>query len=215
MSNERKGWTEIVTSEDYDKHMANIGQASANSEMVKQMFQDYPLMGSRLLIPGCGTGQMFDYITPDVFGSGTQLTLTDINPTFLEKTKERLRRFRGTNYEVMIDDIEDTKLTGEYGGILIVLVLHNVSWVKSLESMFRLSPEQLYIIEMEQDLSKRKIRKRKIPESMRRYEEEVKIELIPREELIDFISGKGYDLRRLYEKKVPDNKTMVGFVFEK
>jgi SAM-dependent methyltransferase len=214
MSNERKGWTEIVTPEDYDKHMAATGEASANSEMVRQMFQDYPLRGSRLLIPGCGTGQMFDYITPDVFGSGTQLTLTDINPTFLERTRKRLRKFRGT-YEVMTDDIEDTKLTGEYGGILIVLVLHNVSWVKSLESMFRLTPRQLYIIEQEQDLSKRKTAKRKIPESMRRYEETVKIELIPREEIINFISGKGYDLRRLYETKVPDNKTMVGYVFEK
>jgi len=215
MSNERKGWMKIITSEDYDKHMAATGEAAANSKIIKKMFKDYPLRGKRLLIPGCGTGQMFDYISPKDLGSSIELALTDINPTFLEKTRERIEKFTGTNYKIIQDDIESTKLNGKYDGILIVLVLHNVSWEKSLKSLAGLNPKQLYIIEMEQDLSLRLIGERKIPETIKKYGEYVKIKLIPREELIRYIHGMGFKLKKLYETKVLDNKTMVGFVFEK
>jgi hypothetical protein len=215
-SNERKGWLEVITPEELDKHMANIGQAHVNAGLVKQMFQEYPLRGTRLLIPGCGTGQMFDYIVPADLGPQTQLTLTDINTNFLVQTERRLRKFPAPKYRLEVDNVEETKLRGKYDGVLAILVFHHVDWKKSLDSLLTLHPEQFYIIEQEQDTSKPAVtRERDLPASIRSYSDFANPSLIPRNELIGRMKHLGYNLRKVYEKQVPDNKTMVGFVFER
>ena len=109
---EKKGWMKIITADDLDSHMAAIGQAEANAGIVKQMFAECPLKpNSGLLIAGCGTQcQLFDYICPSDLGNNIKLALTDINPSFLAKSKERLKRFLGVSYKTGIEDIEHTKL---------------------------------------------------------------------------------------------------------
>ncbi len=55
----RRAWLEVVSGDDYDQHMATIGQAQVNASLVCQMLGDHPLgPGARLLFVGCGTGQI-------------------------------------------------------------------------------------------------------------------------------------------------------------
>ncbi len=58
---EKIGWTNIITADDLDTHLIDIGQAKVNASIVAQMLTDFPLNNNAtLLIPGCGTGQIFD-----------------------------------------------------------------------------------------------------------------------------------------------------------
>lgn len=214
---ERKGWMKIISAEELDSHMAAIGQAEANADIVKQMFAEYPLQSnSRMLIAGCGTAQLLDYIRPSDFGSNIELVLTDINPSFLAKARERLKRFPGINYTAQEDDIEDTKLSGTYDGALVVLVLQHVEWHKALDSLVGLNPSKFYIIEQEQDPSQHAVTKsRQLSEAWRRYAKVANPHLIQRKELTDYLAKKGYEVIGSYERAVLDNKIMYGSVFEK
>ena len=215
-SGERKGWMKIISVNDLDSHMAAIGQAQANAEIIQQMFRDYDLRKeAKLLISGCGTGQLFDYAKPSDLGD-FELTLTDINSAYLSATEQRLGKFGGVKYNLKIDDIEATNLQGHYDGILIVLVLQHVEWKKALDSMSKLKPTRFYIIEQEQDPTQHFVTKsRKLSQAFQKYAEIANPQLIPRNELIDYLKEKGYSNVKIYERQVPDNKTMVGFVFEK
>ncbi|MBI2522803.1 class I SAM-dependent methyltransferase [Candidatus Woesearchaeota archaeon] len=213
---EREGWMEIISAEELDAHMAAIGQAEANADITKQMFLEHPLRpNSRLLIPGCGTAQLFDYVQPSDLGSDIKLVLTDINPSFLAKARKRLQRFSGIDYHMQMDDIEETKLTGPYDGALVVLVLQHVEWQKAIDSLVSLNPSKLYIVEQEQDPSQHAVTKsRQLSEAWRKYAEIANPKLVPRTELTNYMADKGYSLVETYERKVPDKKTMVGFVFQ-
>jgi hypothetical protein len=71
-SNLRPAWTRIATGEDYDEHTAAVGQAQAAARLTVELLPGADLRrGSRIVIAGSGTGQMFDH-----------LICTDLNPTF-------------------------------------------------------------------------------------------------------------------------------------
>ena len=215
-ANERKAWLEKISVGDLESRMAAIGQAQANANLVKKMFKSHPLKkGARLLIAGCGTGQLFDYASPNDLGKNIEITLTDINQSYLSKAEERLSGFSGIKYSTARDDIENTRLNQSYDAVLAVLVLLHVEWKKALASMLRLNPRRLYIIEQEQDASKPAVGGSvMLKGGWLWYAENVPVKLIPRNELINYLHDKGYDAK-IYQKEVPDNKKMVGFVFEK
>ena len=88
----RQAWTEIVTADDYEEHMASIGQAQAAAELTEHLIRSASLTaGGRITIAGAGTGQMFDFQAPAIFRP-YRLTCTDLNPTFLSRLRERLAR---------------------------------------------------------------------------------------------------------------------------
>ena len=63
----RRAWIEIVTVNDYDEHMASIGQAQAAAELTACLIELASLpAGSSMTIVGAGTGQMFDFLDPEV-----------------------------------------------------------------------------------------------------------------------------------------------------
>lgn len=133
----------------------------------------------------------------------------------LKAAEKRLDRY-GAPYQILVDDIESTKVKGHYDAVLLALVLLHVDWKKSLENMLRLNPYSFYIIEQKQDLRKLSVTKRrKLPPSIKKYAEVEGVQLIPSEELTDFMKKKGYKLLYRIEKPVPDNKKMVGFVYKK
>ena len=105
-----RAWTEIITAEDYEEHMASIGQAQAAAELTHRLIESASLRpGSRITIAGAGTGQMFDFLVLGVFGPH-RLTCADLNPVFLARLRERLER-HGLEAEILEDDIERTALT--------------------------------------------------------------------------------------------------------
>ena len=61
----RDAWANLIRAEDYEAHMAAVGQAQANAHLVADYFLQAPLLpGARILFLGAGTGQVFDYVSP-------------------------------------------------------------------------------------------------------------------------------------------------------
>ncbi len=213
---EKDAWLHIVDPNDLDLHMANIGQAPANANIVKTFFSEYPLKaGSSLLIPGCGTCQMFDYINPLDIGN-VKITFTDINLKMLAKAKNRLQKYDISKYSFIKDDIENTVISGKYDAVLLSLVLLHIDWKKSIKNILAFSPSAIYIIEQSQKSFVSPVtKKRDLPKSIREYAKITNSGLINLPELINFLNKEGFRLIREINCEVPDMKVMHGFVFLK
>ena len=60
---------------------------------------------AEILMPGAGTGQLLDYLDPDIAAS-FRWVFTDINAAFLERLVERARRQPSLRYVYQVDDAE-------------------------------------------------------------------------------------------------------------
>lgn len=211
---EREAWLHIIEPEDLDAHLAEIGQAEANARITRNFFKKHPMKeGSKLLIHGCGTCQMFDYMRHSDIGN-VSITFADISPKMLEVAERRLKKYE-IPHKLIVDDIENTNISEHYDGILLTLVLLHVDWKSALRNMSRLTP-LFYIIEQEQDSEKPSITEgRQLPASIEKYSKVEAVKLVPRKELTSFMKENGYELIYTTEKPVQDNKVMVGLIYEK
>jgi 16S rRNA A1518/A1519 N6-dimethyltransferase RsmA/KsgA/DIM1 with predicted DNA glycosylase/AP lyase activity len=108
--NLRLAWTEIVTADDYEEHMAAIGQAQAAAALTQSIIQTAALpRGAHVVIVGAGTGQMLDFMDTSLL-STFGMTCTDLNRSFLLRLEERLTN-HGLRATILEDDIEHTTLT--------------------------------------------------------------------------------------------------------
>jgi ubiquinone/menaquinone biosynthesis C-methylase UbiE len=115
----REAWTRIVLADDLDAHMAAVGQAQANAALVETMMTAKEVPERKtVLVAGAGTGQMFDYVN-DSFLAPYHVTFTDINGAFLDRLRERLAG-ASLSYETVVDDIEDSKLSGPFGMAVVI-----------------------------------------------------------------------------------------------
>ncbi len=211
---ERRAWLEILKPEELDLHMASIGQAEANADIVRQMFAAFPLpAGSKLLIHGCGSCQMLDFLSLADLGD-VVFTCADLSPAMLEVGKQRLEKVHHVKYSVVVDDIENSALRGRYEAVLLVLVLLHVDWRKSLENMIRLQPRRFYIIEQEQasGVSPVTVKEKLLP-SLENYRAITEMTLVPRPDLTDFMKARGFAMSWRVTQPVPGDKAMAGYVF--
>lgn len=212
---EMEAWLHVVEPHDLDAHMRNIGQAAANAEITRELFKKYPLAsGSKLLIHGCGTCQMFDYIKPSDIGD-VRITFADINESMLELAEKRIKRHKILRYRILRDDIENSKIKEHHDAVLLTLVLLHVNWRESLESIIRLAPSSIYIIEQKQSRGPSVTKERELPSSIRRYTQVAEAELVSLEELKAFLVKRGYVRIYVTGRSVPDKKRMVGLVYRK
>lgn len=210
---ERDAWLNIVEASDLDSHMASVGQAEANAAIVKEMFVRHPLAeNGRLLIHGCGTCQMFDYVDLSIFGK-SDITFADLSPRMLEVARQRLARFANSSHRIVVDDVERSSLSGSYDAVLLVLVLLHVNWKKALENILRLGVSSLYIIEQSQATAFSMTPTAQNLPSMQRYQEVASPVLVSPDDLSDFLGKRGFKLLWMTEREVPGNKSMHGFVF--
>jgi SAM-dependent methyltransferase len=214
MGEERKVWIDIVKADDLDAHMAENGQAKANASLVSQMFREFPLNEkSKILIPGCGTGQMFDFMNPLEL-SRYEITFTDINDAFIECLKGRLKRNKIFKYHTCKDDLEDSHLSGSYDGILVVLLLEHIDWKKGLGCLLRFCPKNIYFIIQEQTPGSEILAADKVLRpSISEFAKISKMKLISRQELTRFLGDQGFSRLGEFVSDVPDNKRMIGLVF--
>src|SRR5713226_2101872 len=127
-SNLRKGWTEVVTGDDLDQHLAAIGQAQVNAQLLGEMLADSALPAdAELLLAGVGTGQLFDYADVDALAL-YRLTCTDINAQFLAALDARLRKAPRLRASVKLDDLETTALGGPFDAVAAILLLEHIAW---------------------------------------------------------------------------------------
>src|SRR5581483_1717950 len=123
----RRAWTTIVIPDDYEQHMASIGQAQAAARLTTQIIAWAQLApGSRITVAGAGTGQMLDHLD----AAGVQpfrLVFSDLNSTFLARLSVRLKTHR-LEAEVVKDDIEQTRLKPEPDLLIATLLLEHIEW---------------------------------------------------------------------------------------
>ena len=212
---EREAWLHVITPEDIDVLMAGNGQAEANAAHVRALLLAHPLgPNARLLVHGCGTCQVLDYLKPADF-HGATITFADLSEPMLAFAKRRAASRHGLHYRFVIDDIEDTALTGTYEAVLLSMVLLHVDWNKALRNVVGLRPDCVYVIEQERNAGTPATGAvgRTLPLSIQRYAGTVAVKLVPRKGLIDSMKALGYGLVHLRETGVPDGKKMVGMVF--
>jgi 2-polyprenyl-3-methyl-5-hydroxy-6-metoxy-1,4-benzoquinol methylase len=213
----REAWTEIITVEDYEGHMAEIGQAKANAEMVRDFIFDLDLKGTeRILFAGAGPGQMFDYIGEETFG-GAHVVLTDINEKFVERLEKRAKQAGLTNFEVLIDDVESPNVEGPFDLVVLVLVLEHVDWQKALHALSALSASRFLIIVqrnpegMHTAVSPNRTLRPSLLEAMKGEPSQ----LLDEQELIEFLTQLGYTIQMTDQELVEDGKLMCGYLFTK
>lgn len=210
----RRAWTQILTGEDYDEHMAAVGQAQAVAVLTAELIRDADLpTGSRLVVAGAGTGQMFDFLSPDLFHP-FELICTDLNPKFLARLRGRLFR-QGIRALIFADDIEQTALPEGPDFLLAVLLLEQIDWRKGVEAITALRPAACGIVIQENPagMTSAVTPGRVIPASMAAAFEAAQPKLVPRGELPSAFDVRGYRCARTCIREVADEKRLISLLF--
>jgi len=212
----RDAWSRTITADDYEAHMAAIGQAQANAALVAEYLQAQPpSRHASLLFPGAGTGQMFEYVSPEIL-LPFNLTFTDINAGFLNRLRTRLTRTAGLRYSMVVDDLEQTTLSRCFDLVLAVLVLEHVERRLALATLCTLTERELFVVLQENPPNERMALTaiHEIPETMKVFRE-VHPTLIPGDDLQSEMSNRGF--RRTYsaQRFVADGKKMLALGFRR
>ena len=210
----RRAWTEIITGDDLDQHLAAIGQAQAGAELAAWMLRNAaPPAGGRVVIAGAGTGQMLDFLDAGLLRP-FELTFTDLNPTFLKRLTERLAR-HGLSATVLEDAIEQTAIEPAPDLLMITLVLEHIDWRRGVESIAALAPAACGIVIQENPagMASGITPGRQRPPSMAKAFETAHITLVPQVELAAAFAARGYPCRETWPLDVADGKKLVGMLF--
>ena len=209
----REAWITIIRAEDYEAHMAAVGQAQANAKLVAEyLAAQSPGAGASLLFLGAGTGQMFDFVSPTVL-LPYQTTFADINAAYLRRLDERLHEVEGLRYATVLDDVEKPGLIPGFDTVLTVLLLEHVDWRKAVSTIGGLAGERTFVVIQENPATlTTAITPRGIPGTMKIFTE-VHPTLIPRIELITEFARHGFALNYLAEKTVAEGKRMLALGF--
>lgn len=213
----KESWSQIITVEDYEGHMAEIGQAKANALIVQNFMLELEVKPKdRILFAGAGPGQMFDYIPQKTFGGG-HIVFTDINERFLTRLEERAKQEGLTNFEVVLDDVEDPQVKGPFDLVVLVLVLEHVQWRKALAKLAQLPASAFLIVVQENPVglasavSPQRVLRPSLQEAMKGQH----AELVDQSELITEMGTVGFTVLKTDRESVADGKTMCGFVFSR
>ncbi len=210
----RRAWTQIVTGEDYDEHMAGIGQAQAGANLTCQIIRSAaPPAGSRVVIAGAGTGQALDFVDPSLLRP-FRLTFTDLNPAFLTRLARRLAK-HGLVAAVLEDDIEQSALEPSPELLLATLLLEHIEWRRGVDAIARLRPAACGIVIQEnpEGINSAITPGRQIPASLARAVEIAHATLVPRQDLLIEFASRGYVCKDTWAREVADGKTLVALLF--
>jgi hypothetical protein len=210
----RRAWTQIVTAEDYEQHMAAIGQAQAAASLIRHLIESAGLAGgARVVMVGAGTGQMLDYVDGGLLRP-FHLTFTDLNARFLARLGERLSR-AGLEATILEDDIEQTTLESGPELVLASLLLEHIDWQRGVEVFARLSPTACGVVIQENPPGMRSsiTPGRRVPPSMAQAMETAHATLVPRDQLVAAFEAVGYRCADACERTVADEKRLVGMLF--
>jgi hypothetical protein len=210
----RRAWTQIVTGEDYDQHMAGIGQAQAGASLSREILRAAdPPAGGRVVIAGAGTGQALDFSDPTVFRP-FRLTFTDLNPAFLARLVGRLAK-HGLVATVLEDDIERTAIEPGADLLLATLLLEHIDWRRGVEALTGLRPAACGIVIQEnpEGMTSAITPGRQIPPSIARAVEIAHATLVPRQDLIAAFAARGYVCKNTWTCAVADGKRLVAVLF--
>jgi 2-polyprenyl-3-methyl-5-hydroxy-6-metoxy-1,4-benzoquinol methylase len=142
----RKAWAEIIQPDDYEAHMAAVGQVQANAHLVAEYLRaHWSKPGASILFVGAGTGQMFDFISPELL-LPFSLTFTDINAGYLQRLAARLAAVEGLRYKTLVDDLESTQISRVFDLTAAILVLEHVDWRKAVSTLCALTTHEALVV---------------------------------------------------------------------
>jgi len=210
----REAWSKTITPDDYEAHMAAVGQAQANAALVAEYLQAQPpARHASLLFAGAGTGQMFDYVSPEIL-LPFNVTFTDINAAYLNRLRSRLAHAPGLRYATVVDDLERTTLQRRFELVVAVLVLEHIDWRAGLAALCNLTDRELFVVLQENpldtDLAISAVRK--IPETMQIFTK-VHPTLVPNADLQAEMKRRNFQRTFAGHKSVADGKKMRAFAF--
>jgi hypothetical protein len=206
----------MVTADDYEQHMAAIGQAQAAAELTGQLIANAGLSaGAHIVIAGAGTGQMLDYLDADILRP-FRLACTDLNRSYLERLKERLMR-HGFSACVLVDDFEQSAIAPGCDLLLATLLLEHIDWGNGVASIARLRPAACAIVIQENPpgMESAVTPGRRLPPSIELALRSAHSALIPREELIGALRRAGYALEHSFDRSVADGKRLRALLFRR
>lgn len=212
----REAWTKLIRPEDYETHMAAVGQAQANAKLVENYFRVQPIeANSSILFLGAGTGQMFQFVSP-AFLLPFEITFTDINPTYLKWLSERLRSTTTLRYTTTVDDLENSQLGKSFSLLVAVLVLEHVDWRAAVAHLAKLAQDNILIVLQENPSphSTAINASRRITGTMNVLVH-VHPQLVPRQELVSELGLFGFASAYYEEKLVADGKKMLALGFQR
>lgn len=210
----RAAWTQIVTADDYEQHMAAVGQAQAGAALTQYLVQSAQLpAGARIVIIGAGTGQMLDFLDPALLRP-FQIVCTDLNPDFLHRLKQRLAA-HAIEATVIQDDIEQTTLEPGADLLLATLLLEQIDWRRGVNILAALRPAHCGIISQEnpRDMASVLTPGRRVPASLAKAMESAHPVLIPHADLVSEFEATGYRAGAIRAEDVADNKRLIATLF--
>ena len=212
----REAWRHLILAEDYDAHMAAIGQAQANAELVAEYFAAFPPKpGAAILFLGAGTGQMFDFVLP-AFLAPYRTTFADINAGFLQRLRDRLSSHSAIRFSTVEDDVEHSSLQPGFALVVAVLLLEHVDWRKAVATMCRLSAGKVLTVTQEnpEHFDTSITPGRQLPGSLEKLRD-IPHELVSRSALREEFRSQGFALAHEVARAVADEKKMIACGFEK
>lgn len=212
----RRAWTEIVTPDDYEEHMARIGQVQAAAELTRHLLETaHPSRGSHIVFAGAGTGQMLDFLDASLLRP-FRLVFTDLNPRFLERLNRRLARL-DLAAEVIEDDFENTALEPGPDLLIATLLLENIDWRRGIETLSALRPAACGIIIQENppEMKSAFTPGRVLPRSVAEAAGQAHPELVPYDQLVSAFGSHAYERTGTSSREVADGKRLIALLFQR
>lgn len=212
----RRAWTEIVTPDDYEEHMARIGQAQAGADLTRHLLETArPSPGSRIVFAGAGTGQMLDFLDASLFRP-FRLVFADLSASFLGSLKRRLAKL-DLPAEVIEDDFEDTALEPGPDLLIATLLLENIDWRRGVRTISALRPVACGIIIQENppEMKSAITPGRVLPRSMAEAAREAHPVLVVYDELVTAMAAHDYRQIDTSSRDVVDGKRLVSLLFQR
>src|SRR3954451_2588807 len=210
----RRAWTEIVTADDYERHMAAIGQAQAGAQLMVWMIGAAALRdGDSITIAGAGAGQMLEFLDPAILRPH-RLRFSDLNGRYLERLRGRLAVHHLAG-EVVEDDFEQTGLAPAADLLAATLLLEHIDWRRGVEVFEALRPRVCGVVIQENppEFASAVTPGRVLPPSIAKAVETAHPTLVPREEFVSAMRASGFELRACEEREVADGKKLVALLF--
>ncbi len=211
--NLRDAWS-VITADDYDRHMAAVGQAEANAGIIREQFADHaPAPGAAILFAGAGTGQMFEFVSPEILRPFST-TFTDINESYLRKLRVRLGSCSGPNVRLLVDDVEHSAVGGRFALVIAVLVLEHVDITRAIATMCALAEARVFVIVQENPAELTTAMTREPVGTMRVFRD-VQPHLIAPADIERHFEAHGFRREWTTSRSVLDDKRMVGIEFRR
>jgi hypothetical protein len=158
---------------------------------------------------------MFDFLSPDILFP-YRVTFTDINSHYLKRLESRVKSKAQLRLEILVDDVEHSRLPAGFELAVAVLVLEHVDWHLAVATLCRLSTGSVFVVIQENppESPAAVVEGQPLVRTMKIFRE-VHPTLVNRRGIVQEFARHGFELTYCSEKPVLYEKKMVGLGFRR